>query len=615
MLDAKKNRLDYGEQLIPPDSSYDLDYAVGTTYSLDLEAIMVLPVALFYSRLLDCSPDDLNFDVLDAVSRAAEKIRVYCQKGKIKVPKKYNRLMAYWEKGISEIRMDSHMSSFHPKVWVVRFTKQNNAPFYRLLITSRNLTYVHDWDIAFASEGSAGNKPIEKNKPLISFLQYLEKKDGKKFPKDFLGDLLRVDFELPDGFHLLNFHPIGFEDQDSRTFFANPLQKKNWNDLLVISPFVDDSSINNLDEKSDNSLNVLSKKEELDNISGTMIKELGEERFFQFSEFIRGAESIDGLSDGSHLEILPQNLHAKIFIGSKNGYQHWFIGSANCTQPAFGRNIEFMIELKTDQSSLSPSKICKSLTRTKNGELPLFEPYQLKNRIDNTEQKSLEITLREIIYELTGLSFEGELISNTSGVDALWDIIIKCDARALKLPEKFEVRIRPLPETDRKPAAIKPQTENIIDDYKGYSEVQLSPYLQVSVLYKGENVKSFIVEMKIILPASRMNTIFKSIIDNREKFLNYLSFLLSGTTPEPMKNIDNGRASEINSSCDDMPFFAASLYENLLVAASRRPERLRSLEKVIDRLKNQNPDSKLILSDEFMRLWNVFQEHINRAAK
>lgn len=36
MLDAKVNRLDYGEELIPPDSSYELDFAVGTTYSLDL---------------------------------------------------------------------------------------------------------------------------------------------------------------------------------------------------------------------------------------------------------------------------------------------------------------------------------------------------------------------------------------------------------------------------------------------------------------------------------------------------------------------------------------------------------------------------------------------------
>lgn len=615
MLDAKKNRMDYGEQLIPPDSSYDLDYAVGTTYSLDLEAIMVLPVALFYSRLLDCNPDDLHFDVLDAITRAADKIRVYCQKGKIKVPKKYNRLMAYWEKGISNIRMDTHASSFHPKVWVARFTKQDKVAFYRLLITSRNLTYAHDWDIAFASEGYVGDKLIDKNKPLVSFLQFLEKKDGKDLPKEFIDGLYKVDFKLPDGFHLLNFHPIGFEDEDSRTPFVNPLQKKNWDDLLVISPFVDDASINNLAEKSEKLLNVLSRKEELDGISETLINDIGKDCFFQFSEFIRDAESIDGLSDGSYLEILPQNLHAKIFIGSKSGYQHWFIGSANCTQPAFGRNIEFMVELKTEQGNLSPSKIFKMLTQAKNEELPPFEPYQVKNRLVDSERISLELKLRKIIYDLTGLCFEGDAISRTAGVEAIWDIIIRCDARTLILPEEFEVRIRPLPETDRLPKTLKPQAENIIDDYKGYSEVQLSPFLQVSVFYNSEKVKSFISELNITLPDSRMNSIFKSIIDNREKFLKYLSFLLSGTTPGPVDNEGNGRAAGMNRGSDEKPFIAASLYENLLVAASRRPERLRSLEKIIDRLKNQNPDSESILTDDFMRLWSVFQDYINRAAK
>jgi HKD family nuclease len=409
MLDVKKNRLDYGEQLVPPDNSYDLDYAVGTTYSLDLEAIMVLPVALFYSRLLDCNPDELHFDVLDAITRAADKIRIFCQKGKIKVPKKYNRLMAYWEKGISEIRMDSHVSSFHPKVWVARFSKQDKIPFYRLLITSRNLTYAHDWDIAFASEGYVGDKLIEKNTPLISFLQYLEKQDGTKFPKEFLAGLYKVDFKLPDGFHLLNFHPIGFESQENRTTFTNPLQKKSWKDLLVISPFVDDATISNLAEKSEKSLNVLSRKEELDSISEALIIDIRKNCFFQFSEFIRDAENIDGLSDGSHLEILPQNLHAKIFIGSKSGYQHWFIGSANCTHPAFGRNIEFMVELKTDQSSLSPLKICKMLTQAKNEELPPFEPYQLKNRVVDTVQIGFELKLRKIIYDRPGYALRVKL--------------------------------------------------------------------------------------------------------------------------------------------------------------------------------------------------------------
>ena len=96
MLHPKYDRIDYGEQLIPPDG-YELVQAIGTTYSLDLEALMVLPVALFYAQTLDGNPEELRYDMLDAITRAADKITVYCQKGQIKVPQKYHHLMAYWE--------------------------------------------------------------------------------------------------------------------------------------------------------------------------------------------------------------------------------------------------------------------------------------------------------------------------------------------------------------------------------------------------------------------------------------------------------------------------------------------------------------------------------------
>src|SRR5687767_5334591 len=122
MLHPKKNRIDYGEQLIPPEG-YTLDQAIGTTYSLDLEALMILPVALFYAQPLDGSSSELRYDMLDAITKASEKITVYCQKGQIKVPNKFHYLIAYWEKGIQMVQMPEYTQSFHPKVWVIRYVK------------------------------------------------------------------------------------------------------------------------------------------------------------------------------------------------------------------------------------------------------------------------------------------------------------------------------------------------------------------------------------------------------------------------------------------------------------------------------------------------------------
>ena len=52
MLDYKKDRLDYGEMLIPPEG-YTLTRAVAATYSLDLNTLLSIPIALFYAQTLE----------------------------------------------------------------------------------------------------------------------------------------------------------------------------------------------------------------------------------------------------------------------------------------------------------------------------------------------------------------------------------------------------------------------------------------------------------------------------------------------------------------------------------------------------------------------------------
>jgi len=49
MLRPSSDRLDYGSLLIPP-PGYEADFALGTTYGLDLEALVGLPWPYFCLR-------------------------------------------------------------------------------------------------------------------------------------------------------------------------------------------------------------------------------------------------------------------------------------------------------------------------------------------------------------------------------------------------------------------------------------------------------------------------------------------------------------------------------------------------------------------------------------
>jgi HKD family nuclease len=379
MIHPKKDRLDYGEQLIPP-FGYNLNYAVGTTYSLDLEALMVIPVALFYSQTLDIETQGIRYDILDAITKSAEKIKVYCQKGKIMVPEVYHNLISFWEEGIEEVEMPNHVSSFHPKIWVIRFTNEDLPPIYRILITSRNLTFSRDWDIAFSSEGEVSDKTQNSNIPLIHFLNYLEKSGKQKLPKGFLNDLSTVKFDIPEKFSSMEFFPIGVQNQSNKSLYSNPLQNIKWKNLLIISPFVDNSTLKSLKDKTSNLVWLLSRKEELDSLP---LESIDQGSCYQFSQFIRDAEKIEGISEEKTLPPQEQNLHAKVYIGEIENKYHWMLGSANCSQPAYeARNIEFMINLSGTSGELKPIKAFKGLTEIKEKEINLFEPY---NDIDRND--------------------------------------------------------------------------------------------------------------------------------------------------------------------------------------------------------------------------------------
>ena len=94
----------------------------------------------------------------------------------------------------------------------------------------------------------------------------------------------------------------------------------------------------------------------------------------------------------------------------------------------------------------------------------------------------------------------------------------------MALPENFEVYVKPLPELTALAKVLYPGRLNQIQDFKGYNELQLSPYLVIEVGYQGTTVKSFIAEMQIDLPQSRMDRIFRSIMTTKKSFSNTFPF-------------------------------------------------------------------------------------------
>lgn len=591
MIDYRKDRIDYGEQLSPPEG-YKLEMAITTSYSLDLYALLSIPVALFYSKNLDGTVNDSRMDILDAIQKTSSCVKVYCQKGKIQVPKSHNKMVAFIDDCITEVVPKDAYTSFHSKIWVMRFVRNGVPAVYRFFIMSRNLTFDRSWDLAYFSEGEVGKAKIDTNKPLINFIQYLKEESDFNNSKQFIEELAKVSFE--SDFETVMFHPMGIKNQ------LNPLPLMCTN-LLVVSPFIHENTLKRLKEQSTGKRYLFGRKEELNRLPKHSFD--GYETFFFSDRIIDGEDYFD---EGAEYETLPQNLHAKLFVCDNVDTYTWFLGSANCSDAAFDRNIEFLIELKSKENKYGVHSIKKELLGNDSGR-EFFEPFVFSEQTTGEEdiiKQDIRRILHELIFFLDNKSMTAECEASTD-MAGKFDVIIQVKNRFHFKTDIYDISFTVYGREEYKSVTA---TEEI--RFEGINLVNLSPFLHWKVVHKESSItKEFMTKMDIKLPENRRDSIFRSIIENKEKFFQFLQFLLGK---------DGGNISFIDTILQKNGFGNNSgfiwenetpILEELLINMSRNPERIVEIDRIIEKLSSNKEDCPI--PNEFLEFWEVFKPSIN----
>src|SRR5262245_60412929 len=121
MLEPQHRQLLF-DSLEPP-AGYSFDQGFGTTYSLDLLALMMAPVAFtfFDQKRNEDGLAAASLEVLEGLRRYAGRLTVFCEAGRIAVPAGRFPQLAFLEDSVVQCR-PVNGGSFHPKVWVLRFT-------------------------------------------------------------------------------------------------------------------------------------------------------------------------------------------------------------------------------------------------------------------------------------------------------------------------------------------------------------------------------------------------------------------------------------------------------------------------------------------------------------
>jgi hypothetical protein len=132
---------------------YQLDFAVATTYSLDLGTLLgsILHLSVLGN---DGESTDLQngFMLLEGLRRSAERLAVFCQNGQIYIPKIPHVLYGLLEPVVIPVTAPLG-GAFHPKLWALQFLRPGEKPVLRVVVLSRNLTDDRSWDVALGIEG------------------------------------------------------------------------------------------------------------------------------------------------------------------------------------------------------------------------------------------------------------------------------------------------------------------------------------------------------------------------------------------------------------------------------------------------------------------------------
>ena len=112
-----------------PSGGYRLDRAVGTSYTVDLLALLTAPLAFTFFDWEDEKgrPMADPLALLEAVRRHAQRIHLFCQAGRVKVPAPGQTLLAYLEDSVFEVEAPHKGGVFHPKVWLLRYVATDDG--------------------------------------------------------------------------------------------------------------------------------------------------------------------------------------------------------------------------------------------------------------------------------------------------------------------------------------------------------------------------------------------------------------------------------------------------------------------------------------------------------
>jgi len=579
--------------ILRPPAGFALDHALITTYSLDLDVILALPLAVMAQS--DKSVEELLADpmlTLEALREAGQRLDIFVDEASIAVPHTNRALYAMLEDCVHPMRAVNG-GAFHPKIWLVRFRGEDGTLLLRVAVLSRNLTYDRSWDMALVSEATPGRENnFEPSAALGELIRALPgmaihglgDATGQRIA-EMAGQFEATRFPGPDKVK----KPIYFEALGTHEGTAEPWYP--WeigNELLAIAPFVNRTGLKQLVERSAGPRTLISRRQALDDLPEAALEDWDEVLVLSDAAI---DEAEDGIAGGS-------DLHAKLIALERKNRITWYLGSANVTAAAYtGRNVEVLASIIGPREAGGKAGGFAIADFRESGFPNLCEPYR---RGEHTAEDSAVTAAKNRLDKAREALVRGDFAVSCEPAGEQWGWTVAGEA---ELPGGVSIRVWPVSLNESQSQSFEPSLTWSLP----MSRLTAFAAFRLGVDADVDDV-TFVLKLPVTgMPEGRVAQVLRSLIDSPEKFIRFLRALLGGLDGmvEWAGNGDGaGWQGDWGPGLD-----GETLLDDLLRAAARDPARLEPVRRLIGDLRS-TPEGREIVPDQLFAIWQIIDEAV-----
>jgi hypothetical protein len=583
-----------------PPPGFELAAAVGTTFTLDLDALFIPPAAWTVHAVGD-RIDGIDPILLAATLRKfASRMVVFHQAG-CAAPMKgrgANELVAFVDEIVFPVRVGAH-STFHPKVWVLRFESLEGERGIRVLIGSRNLTMDASWDVLVRldsnhAEGASGVAAA----PLADLFVSLAARSPvgmsqqqRELVGSIVEDLRGTILALPVGATRGDIHWWTGSGQYPNVF------PKSCDRRLVISPFLGRGTLDRLPTAPASDSFLVARPSAL---SASVAAG------FQAYTLRTEAVAIDeGVED--HID---REIHAKVFAFDHGETATVVLGSANATEAAFRWNDELVLILSGDRDRMGIDQVLGDPDDARDGSdltlWQLLQPWEPVGDEDTAEEETAARAFyEEAIRRVASVRIEGRCAPTDAGdceltlafekpVQLVDGIAVNLSVDGTALPPQF---------LGGEPFSVR------LDVRKATRFVRA----RFSDPRGVERPVVVVLVADVAMPEGRHLKALRALLTDRDRFMRFLRVLLDGTRDAEFTWGDGdggGRRLRRRQTSSHCRGDGASLLEQLLRLLSRDPGELWRLRAVIREFGNDSS----VLPEDFQKIWQAIEPLIPEEA-